>query len=435
MSPLQSLGLPLLTLQIISRVTSLDPRPVAKDLLPAQDITGFPQASGKKRVRFYQFLNCSTISGLDQPNAALTGAVGIKDRASGEDRFGIAVQKFQMFGHMLLALIFLAGVVLKLNDKAHVILRYWCAGSTYLAQNSRERVDFCIQSCKIAAMDWNDLSFLLAVQRGGSLRQAARLKQVDKTTITRRIAALEASLDAVLIERDGQGALVLTPMGQEVVRHADTIEEHTRLIGDVTGKSVASGRSWVRLTAVPLIANRLLLPNLSRLLTDAPDVGIELIAEPRDLSLVYRDADIGLRLARPREGGQAVLARRLGVLEYGAYVARSASDASSWIGFDRTMQYLPHAAAIAAIAVQPGQSRAPVAVNDGETLYQAVLAGMGISLLPKLIAAPDPGLREVTVDAALPSREIWCLIRRDIRDTQRVAAVTNWLASIVGSGG
>jgi DNA-binding transcriptional LysR family regulator len=76
----------------------------------------------------------------------------------------------------------------------------------------------------------------------------------------------------------------------------------------------------VRVTAVPILANRLLVPALPRLFARHPRLRVELVAEPRNLSLTRREADIALRLARPESG--PALARRIGRLDFAVYGPR-----------------------------------------------------------------------------------------------------------------
>ncbi len=272
-------------------------------------------------------------------------------------------------------------------------------------------------------MNWNDLTVFLEIARGGSLARAARVCRVDKTTVARRLGALESALGSALVERDGRGRLRLTPEGQRVAREAERMEDASRRI--VSGPAKAPAK--VRLTAVPLVTNHMILPLIDRL---CPDIALELIAEAQDLSLAQHDADIAVRLARPREGGQQVLARRLGVLEYAAYRAADAPEDLPWIGYDTAMQYLSHAEALETLAAAPGQQVSRLAVNDAETLYQAVSAGMGQSLFPRRIAGSDPSLTEVPLRQTLPSREVWLLVRRDLRGLTRIAKTISWLEEI-----
>lgn len=277
-------------------------------------------------------------------------------------------------------------------------------------------------------MNWNDLTYLLAVMRGGSLTGAARLSGVDKSTVSRRLAALETDLNVALTERAPDGRISLTEAGRSVVHRAETVEDEMRaMAGDLGQMQPLAGR--VRLTAVPLLINHLLLPRAHDLKKSHPDLGLDLIAGSRNLSLLDFDADIALRLARPRDGGQGIIAHRVGTMPYGAFAAKGARHDLPWIGYEPRMLHLNHAAAIEQLAVQPGQMRAHLSVNDGETLLHAVLGGLGVSLLPRLIGEGMDGLEPRNVpEKFLPSREIWLMVRRDIRDLARISAVVSWLS-------
>ena len=282
-------------------------------------------------------------------------------------------------------------------------------------------------------MNWNDLTYLLAIIRGGSLARAASFLRVDKSTVSRRLAALEADLQVALTERTRDGRITLTGAGRNVLARAEVIEDEIRKLESDLGRARALvGR--VRLTAVPLLINHLLLPNLAALQGQNPQLALDLIADARDLSLSDFDADIALRLARPRTGGQGVIARKIGTLTYGAYATAAAGDDPGWIGYEARMLYLDHAAAIERLASQPGQTRVAVAVNDGETLLQMVLAGQGKSLVPRLIAGRFDGLVECAVpQGMLPLREVWLMVRRDLRDLARIRAVIDWLDTLIPS--
>jgi hypothetical protein len=70
------------------------------------------------------------------------------------------------------------------------------------------------------ALDWDDLRYLLALGEAGSLAAAAKALKVDHSTMSRRLAALEASLGTKLVSR-GPGSeafLVIPPDLKDVAR-------------------------------------------------------------------------------------------------------------------------------------------------------------------------------------------------------------------------
>lgn len=150
-------------------------------------------------------------------------------------------------------------------------------------------------------------------------------------------------------------------------------------------KALAQGHGQyagsVKLTSVPIVANRLLVPAIGKLLERHPALQVELISESRDLSLLRREADLAIRLARPSTGGASVKARRIGTLQYSVYAARSYSVKAAarlpWITYDDSLAHLPQAKWIAKAASGSVDDIYRLRVHDAETAMESVLAGLG----------------------------------------------------------
>src|SRR5690242_3613016 len=210
-------------------------------------------------------------------------------------------------------------------------------------------------------MDWDDLRHLLAVARAGTLSAAARRLGVDQTTVARRLAALEKALGVQLFERN-DGLLRPTQAGERALARAAAAEQEIQELAQGAAGGDAAPAGLVRLTAVPILVNRLLIPALPALARRHTQIRLELIAEPRNLSLTRREADLALRLARP-ESGAGVLARRIGYLDYGVYVPRrkAITHRLPWITYEEGQGHLPQARWIATAAKEEGL--APLAVS------------------------------------------------------------------------
>ena len=193
----------------------------------------------------------------------------------------------------------------------------------------------------------------------------------------------------------------------------------------------------VRITSVPIIINHVLVPASRILLKRHPQLQLELIAEARDLSLTRREADLALRLARPKTGGIRVVARRVGTLRYEVYgpAACSAAEAKTlpWITYDEAMADLPQARWIAAAAAGNDGKIAAVRVNDAEAVLEAVIAGLGRSLLPCVVADGDVRLRRLGARGRPPAlnRELWLLAHSEMKTLGRIEAVSDWIKQTV----
>jgi DNA-binding transcriptional LysR family regulator len=285
--------------------------------------------------------------------------------------------------------------------------------------------------------NWNDLRYLLAVWRGQTLTNAARRLRVDDTTGSRRLAALQTMMGTQLVQRQGDGRLMLTPAGEVVARRAEAMEQQFDSIRDVAGRDGDLCAGTVRVTSVPILINRLFVRSVGALLERHSGLIIELVPDPRDLSLTRREADLAIRLARPAAGGASVKARRIAALEYAAYASTAVKPRDAqhlpWITFDEAMSHLPQARWIARTVRDATRSISGLRVHDVETALEAAAAGLGITLLPTAIADRDTRLRRVPSVGAkpCPSRDIWLLAHADQVKLARVSTVIKWIEEVV----
>lgn len=278
-------------------------------------------------------------------------------------------------------------------------------------------------------LNWNDLRFVLAVARSRSLVGAAQQLGVNESTVGRRITEAEQRLGARLFER-GPGNFQPTEAGHTVVAGAERVELEVQALESAISGADKLAAGVVRLTSVPMIVNRVLVPALPQLLGNHPQLRVELIAEPRDLSLTKREADIALRLARPRQDVRAA-ARRIGQLEYAVYgPSRKKTEPLPWVTYEDRMADLPQWRYMAARPIHDRDTPPPVTVNDAEAIIQSVKAGLGKSLLPVAIADRESGLVRLAGPPPL-SRELWLMVHPELRDLVRIRVVVDWLVSVI----
>jgi DNA-binding transcriptional LysR family regulator len=285
-------------------------------------------------------------------------------------------------------------------------------------------------------LQWDDLRYFLAVHRHGTHAAAGRSLRVAPTTIGRRLAALEEALGVKLFQRTPTG-LVLGENGQVLRAHAERVEaEVLASERELTGADRrVSGP--VRLTAGDGMATHVLAPRLAELQQAHPELRVELRADNLAVDLSRREADVALRLFRPRE--QSLITRRLAPFTFGVYggepyFARRGrpsgmKDAArhDWLGPEPTQDGTP-----------PGQwlrrhiPAARVVLRSSATtvLMSACAAGQGLAVFPELLAASDPRLVPVLPRAALPTRELWAVTHQDLRHSARVSAVMDWLVRL-----
>jgi DNA-binding transcriptional LysR family regulator len=284
-------------------------------------------------------------------------------------------------------------------------------------------------------LDWNDLRFFLAVARHRSLSAAARNLDVAQSTVGRRLAALEADLGVRLLDRTPDG-YVPTPAGREARRQAERLEaEALSLERNVAGHDSRLD-GMVRIACAETLATHILAPCFASLPARHPGITIELVPEPRELSLSMREADISVRLRRPRQ--HELFVRRIGRLEFGLYAS---ADYLGRFGQPDLADGCPGQRLIA----QTGDlqdaarsrwltdlaSRAAVGLRTAshEAAVSAALHGGGLACLARFRADREEGLRRLPVPLPAPQAEIWLAVHKDNRQAARIRFA---LTSITG---
>jgi DNA-binding transcriptional LysR family regulator len=287
-------------------------------------------------------------------------------------------------------------------------------------------------------MNWDDLRYFLAIHRAGSLVAAARQLNVNPTTVGRRLEALERELKSPLFHRTPSG-YQSTEAGLELLPRAERIEQEMLAVERELDGADQRVDGTVRLSATEMMATRFIMPHLPALRERHPRLQLELLCTQRSVDLARREADIALRLARPREPN--LIARQLADIPLSLYAAHSylarrgtPQDAGEQLaGQDVLMFADTPAFAIENTWLERRSRDAAVVLRSDSvsSIYSAVVAGAGIALLPRVVADLDPALVRIPTRDAPQPRTIWQTIHEDLRGSARVRAVTTFLTEIL----
>ncbi|MCB9618304.1 MAG: LysR family transcriptional regulator [Sandaracinus sp.] len=278
--------------------------------------------------------------------------------------------------------------------------------------------------------DWNDARLFLAVLRAGSFARASRELGLDASTLSRRVAELERSLDAVLFHRTTR-SLEPTERALRLAPHAEAMELAAVALRRSASEDAPEG--VVRVTCPEELASGLLVPAFGTLRTAHPEVRLELVGGGRVLDLERGEADVAVRAVRPERG--ELRAKRLLRVRYRAYASRGYlrgrardADALEWLALDDPAGRSPEARWVDEVA----GARGPVLrTNDTLDLATVAAAGWGAALLPDAMASRHPNLVPVWPerDATL-ERALWLVVPRKLARVGRVRAVMAWIEDV-----
>ena len=285
-------------------------------------------------------------------------------------------------------------------------------------------------------MDWNDLKYLLALHRRGSLAAAAKDLGVTKATMSRRLAALEEAVGAQLFERNPAGT-VLTPAGRAAASAAEDIERVTgSLDARIADVDDSTPRGTVRFTAPPWIAGRFVIPFLPELKQRYPELEVQLVGTNQLLNLAQREADLALRNVRPSQ--QSLIVRKvisLGGCIYASqlYLQRKGTpcDRASLAGHDLLVyEGLGGMPGFEWMHDGPHDANIAFRANDPEALLSAASAGLGLAAAPCLLGDGQPSL--VRIEAlGIGHCDMFLVCPEELHKAPRVRAASDFVAELL----
>lgn len=231
------------------------------------------------------------------------------------------------------------------------------------------------------------MSILVAVAEAGSLSAAGRRLNLPLTTVSRKVAELEAHLGSRLLNRSTR-RLALTEAGRTYVAACKRILEQVGEAERAVGGEYQAPKGELTVTA-PIVFGRLhVLPVATEFLQAYPEVDIRLRLTDRLVHLLDDRIDLALRIGHLPDS--LLVATRLGTIRRvvcaspGYLAARGTPGepgdlaGHDCIAFDRTASPItwPFAADGAEVAV-PIRSR--LVVTTAEAAIDAAVAGLGLT--------------------------------------------------------
>jgi DNA-binding transcriptional LysR family regulator len=285
-------------------------------------------------------------------------------------------------------------------------------------------------------VEWDDLKHFLAVARLGSLSKAAHALHTTPATVGRRIATLEAKLGLHLFDRTTTG-YVLGESGEAILAKAEAAEDAMLSVERQAAEHDPQATGKVRVTTTDDIATLVLTPHLAEFARRFPDISLEILASREVANLAHRESDIALRTVRPARGN--LITRQVGVWKLGLYAAKSYArahalrpgstdlSAASIITWTKDSAHLRGGPWLAEHA---RNARIAFAANSRRIHYGACKAGLGVAILPCLLADRDPDLVCLLSADRVIAAKLWLVVHRDLVGTARIRAVMDFIAKV-----
>jgi len=293
-------------------------------------------------------------------------------------------------------------------------------------------------------MDWDKLRIFHAAAAAGSFTHAGDALHMSQSAVSRQVSALERDLKVALFHRHARG-LVLTEQGEllyrtvaEVMGKLQTAET---LLADTTSKP-----SGVLSIAAPVGLGTVWFSQRLREFIDLyPDIRIDLILNDDQIDIAMREADVAiwtrepeqsdlirrpLFTARVRPMASAKYTRRFGTPETLADLDASNHRILSYNGMPP--QLLPAITWLETAGREGREPRAPAfRSNSVVAIKQAILAGIGIGMIPDYMTEEDSDLVPVLAKSEedQPILPILFVYPEELKGSKKVQVLRDFLVA------
>lgn len=288
----------------------------------------------------------------------------------------------------------------------------------------------------VGELDWSLLQSFSAVVDAGSLSGAARALAQSQPTIGRHIKALEAALGVGLFTRAPRG-LAPTSAGLEIAemaREMQSAANRLRLIADGKADDL---NGTVRITA-SVVTSHYVLPSIIADMRQAmPEIQIELVPSDTTENLIFREADIAVRMYRPTQ--LDVITKHVGDQPTAVYAAKSyldrmgrpkmLKDATNldFVGFDKSDLIIR---VMADLGIKTTRDFFSLRCDQQAVHWELVRAGCGLGGAQTIVGDADP-LVERLLDGQIQmqSLPIWLTAPQALHTNPRIRAVWDYLSN------
>lgn len=286
---------------------------------------------------------------------------------------------------------------------------------------------------RLSQLDWSLIQSFLAVAEAGSLSGAARSLGASQPTLGRHIKTLEEALNVELFHRHARG-LVLTNLGEETRTHARQMAEVMAALQLAAAGGDKRLAGDVRIATSVFMAHHALPGIIADIRAAEPDIRIDLVPSDTSENLLFREADIAVRMYRPDQ--LDMVTKHLGDITLGMFatcgyldrrgVPRSGDDLRhhDLVGYDTNDDILRE---MRAMGIPASRDWFSVRCDNQSAYWELVRAGCGLGYCQANIARATPGLLEVPLDFPLPLLPVWLTAHESLRHTPRISRVWSLL--------
>lgn len=287
-------------------------------------------------------------------------------------------------------------------------------------------------------MDWDKLRTFHIVAEAGSFTHAGEGLDLSQSAVSRQISALEESLDVKLFHRHARG-LVLTEAGEMLSNTAKDIFGKLAMIEGRLCDSRSTPSGSLRITAPEFLGSTWLVPRISKLREQYPQLQITLLFDDRILNLSMREADAAIRLYKPDQND--LMHVKLGKIDFHICGSREYFEKNNMPTMvkdlkDHTLIGYPQQSTTpyedpnwlfrkANVNVQNNPNL--LQMNSLYAIFEAVRNGAGLASLPDYLVNNTDEIVSCLDNVTPPSVDVYYVFAEERKESSRIKVLQDFL--------
>ncbi len=282
-------------------------------------------------------------------------------------------------------------------------------------------------------LDWTYLKSFVAVAETGSLTAAAQRLGQSQPTIGRHIKAAEDMFGAELFTRELRG-LTLTEFGLSLLAPAKQMAEQAAKLQNIAAGRDHGVSGTVRITASMVMSHYVLPDIVAKIRRLEPNIEIELVPSDASENLLFREADIAVRMYRPTQldiiakhivdQEMALYASHDLIERYGQPTTLDALKKLPFVGFDTSDIMVK---LMREMGWPIDRHFFGVRCDDQAAYWNLVRAGCGVGGMQTSIGDRENSVCRVAFQPPLPHLPVWLAATDALRKNLRIRRVWDLL--------
>ena len=291
-------------------------------------------------------------------------------------------------------------------------------------------------------MDWDKLKIFHTVAEAGSFTKASTILNLSQSAISRQIQSLEKDLKIHLFERHARG-LVLTNNGEYLYKTAHEVISKLKDVEATLGEDKDEINGKLVVTTVVSFGTTWLTPRIKEFMDLHPGIEIELIFDDKELDLATRQADVAIRMRRPKQLN--LIQKKFVDFNYHIYGSNKYLEKNGYPKNLRDLdkhKFITYGKGAPSPVYNPDwvlkvgtkelkKRKSLMKVNSVYGLLLAVQSGVGLAALPDYITHNINGISKVLPEVTGKPTETHFVYPASLKNNVRLIAFRNFLFSKV----